>query len=124
MPTQVQISVPLVNTTLSSTSTTQRLSLKGVAKVTVFCKTTGSWAFSVTVSPDNGTTEAAYNKIVPNATVAAGAFTRVASVTINNTTDCFTLPIEYDGDAFESFTVTGTRTGGNWTSAFAVLEYY
>lgn len=118
-----QKSIKILPTSKSADFTTARISLKGIEKVTLFFTTTGSWSFAVKVSPDSGTTEVTYNKIVPNSTVAAGAFTRVAAVVINNTSDCFTLPLEYDGDAFESMTIAGTRTGGNWTVGYAVVEY-
>lgn len=123
MAGELQKAVPLIAASVGATTTSQRIPLKGVRKATVFITTDNSWAFSVKASPDNGTTEVVYNKMITNVTNTNGqTITRVATTTINNTSECFTLDLLQD--AIESITVTGTRTGGNWTVGYIVLEYF
>lgn len=111
---------------VTATTTSQPISLKGVKKATLFFTranhSSGSSAFSVTVSADDST-YVTYNKLITNVTnTNSQTPVRVASVSLSsNTTE--TVSMDLTHDAFSSMKVTATETTDGTHTAKVVLEY-
>lgn len=82
----------------------------------------GSTAFTVNLSPDNGTTEVAYNKLITNVTnTNAQQLTRVASVSLSsNTVSVVSMSPEDIGGYVQ---VVATETTDGTHDAWIVVSY-
>lgn len=111
---------------VTATTTSGAIPIAGARKVTLYMTradhSSGSTAFSVTVSGD-GTTFATFNKIIQNATnTNVQNLTRVSSVTLSsNTTEIASLDLEHDS-AIE-MKVTATETTDGTHTCKVLVEY-
>lgn len=109
-----------------ATTTSAAQFCKGASRITLYLTradhSSGSSAFTVTVSGDD-TTYIAYNKIITNTTnLISEGLTRVATVTLSSdTTVMATLDLQHD--LISSFKVVVTETTDGTHTVKALIEY-
>lgn len=119
--------VTVLHTINAATATTTGpvVSVDGAKKVGFLFKrsahSSGSTAFTVSVSPDNGTTWIAYAKLIPNlANAITEGLTRTATVTLNANGTSFAIldPM----DPITHLKVTATETTDGTHDAWVIIE--
>lgn len=119
------LQVPL--NAVTATSTSEAINIEGATKITWFFTranhSSGSSAFSVTVSVD-GSTYVTFNKLISNVTnTNAQTLTRVASVSLSSdTTSEVAMDLEHSSYRWMKVTVTETTDGTHTAKCFIESE--